>query len=77
MIEAAKKPLYPNSPMSQLDAISQCLANKTQYNFTRDGFEASLRTSGNMLPKGHCLPKSLHETKKIMKEVRMEYQKID
>ena len=69
MISAAKKPLYEGSPVSQLDAIAQCLADKTQHNTTRAGFEASLKTSGNMLPKGHCLAKSLHETRSLMKEL--------
>jgi len=77
MMTAAKKPLYEGATISQLDAISQCLANKTQHNFTRDGFEANLRTTGNMLPKDHCLPKSLHETRRLMKGLNMDYQKIE
>ena len=77
MMAAAKKPLYEGASISQLDAISQCLADKTQHSNTRAGFEAHLRTTGNMLPKGHCLPKSLHETRKLMKELNMDYQKIE
>ena len=34
MLTAAKKPLYEGAKMSQLDAISQCLADKTHHNFT-------------------------------------------
>ena len=30
-----------------------------------------------MLPKGHCLPKSLHETRRVMKGLNMDYIKID
>ncbi|KAK1678262.1 hypothetical protein QYE76_039110 [Lolium multiflorum] len=77
MIAAAKTPLYDGAEISQLDAISQCLADKTRYNTTRDGFEASLKTTGNMLPKGHCLPKSLHETRQLMSALNMDYQRID
>ncbi|KAK1685562.1 hypothetical protein QYE76_046410 [Lolium multiflorum] len=46
MIAAAKKPLYEGAAISQLDAISQYLADKTRYNTTREGFEASLKTTG-------------------------------
>jgi hypothetical protein len=77
MLAAAKKPLYDGASISQLDAISQCLADKTQYSTTRNGFEASLRITGNMLPKGHCLPQSQHETRRLMKELNMGYQKIE
>jgi hypothetical protein len=75
MLAAAKKPLYDGASISQIDAISQCLADKTQYSTTHNGFEASLRTTGNMLPKGHCLPQSLHETRRLMKDLNMGYQK--
>ena len=77
MIAAAKTPLYDGAEISQLDAISQCLADKTRYNTTRDGFEASLKTTGNMLPKDHCLPQSLHATRRMMKDLNMDYQRID
>jgi hypothetical protein len=77
MLAAAKKPLYKAASISQLDAISQCLAYKTQYSTTHNGFEASLRTIGNMLPKGHCLPQSLYEARRLMKELNMGYQNIE
>ncbi|KAK1692814.1 hypothetical protein QYE76_009511 [Lolium multiflorum] len=77
MIAAAKRPLYEGAAISQLDAISQCLADKTRYNTTREGFEASLKTTGNMLPKDHCLPQSLHATRRMMKDLNMDYQRID
>ena len=62
---------------SQYDAISQALADKARYSKTRAGFEADLKTYGNMLPEGHCLPKSLHEAKKLLKGLNMDYEKID
>ena len=77
MMAAAKKPLYTGAKISQLDAISQCLAVKCQHNATRSHYEDSLRTTSNMLPEGHCLPKSFHETKKLMKELNMDYERID
>ena len=77
MLKVAKKPLYAGARVSQLDAVAQCLADKTQHNFTRNGFEAALRTTGNLLPDGHCLPKSLHETRRLMKGLNMDYVKIE
>ena len=63
---SATKPLYEGTNISQLDAVAQLLSDKCQFSTTRAGFEANLTTSGNMLPKGHCLPKSMHETKKLL-----------
>src|SRR5664279_3692127 len=77
MMASAKRPLYEGAKISQLDAISQALADKARYSTTRAGFEANLKTYGNMLPEGHCLPKTMHEAKKIMKGLSMDYEKID
>ena len=73
---SATKPLYEGANVSQLDAVAQLLSDKCQFSTTRAGFEANLTTSGNMLPKGHCLPKSMHETKKLLGSLSMDYEKI-
>jgi hypothetical protein len=59
MMASAKKPLYPGAEISQLDAISQKLATKAKHGMTRSCFEDTLKDAGNMLPKGHCLPRSM------------------
>jgi hypothetical protein len=76
MMASAKKPLYPGAEISQLDAISQKLATKAKHGMTRSCFEDTFKDAGNMLPKGHCLPQSMYEAKKIMKALCMDYEKI-
>ena len=76
MMASAKKPLYPGAEISQLDAISQLLADKAKHGSTRSCFEDNLKTWGNMLPKGHCLPRNMYESKKIMRALCMDYEKI-
>jgi hypothetical protein len=75
MAAAAKRPLYEGAKISQLDAISQVLANKVQYGNTQACYEAGLRAYGNMLPEGHCMPKTMHETEKILKAPSMDYER--
>jgi hypothetical protein len=77
MMASAKRPLYEGAKISQLDAIAQVLANKAQFNNTRSCIEAHLTTFGNMLPEGHCLPKTMYEAKKILKALNMDYVKYD
>ena len=77
MMASAQRPLFEGAKISQLDAISQALAIKLEYGNTRSCFEAHLQTYGNMLPEGHCLPKSMYETKKILRDLSMDYEKID
>ena len=73
---SAKKPLYPNAAISQLDAVSQLLADKAKNGWNRASYENNLRTFSNMLPEGHCLPRNMYESKKIMKALCMDYEKI-
>ena len=59
MMATAKKPLYPGAEISQLDALSQLLADKAKHGETRSSFEDHLKTWGNRLPKGHCVPRNM------------------
>jgi hypothetical protein len=77
MMASARRPLYPGAKMSQLDGITQLLADKCMFESTRASFEKTLNTVGNMLPEGHCLPKTMYETKKILKALKMDYVTYD
>jgi hypothetical protein len=77
MMASARRPLYPGAKMSQLDGITQLLADKCMFESTRASFEKTLSTVGNMLPEGHCLPKTMYETKKILKALKMDYVTYD
>ena len=76
MMASARRPLYPGAKMSQLDGITQLLADKCMFESTRASFEKTLSTVGNMLPEGHCLPKTMYETKKILKALKMDYVSV-
>ena len=76
ILASSKKPLYEGAKLSQLDAISQLMAVKAEYGCTRGCFEAFLGVWANSLPEGHELPKSMYATKKIMKALSMDYEKI-
>ena len=77
VLASSKKPLYAGAKISQLDAISQLIAVKAEYGCSQKCFEAFLGVWANSLPEGHELPKSMYDTKKIMKALSMDYEKID
>jgi hypothetical protein len=60
MLEAAKQPLHENTTMSQQDAISRLIALKSSLGISRDDFDLVLATVGQLLPKGHSLPKNTY-----------------
>ena len=77
VLASSKKPLYAGAKISQLDAISQLIAVKAEYGYSQKCFEAFLGVWANSLPEGHELPKSMYDTKKSMKALSMDYEKID
>jgi hypothetical protein len=53
------------------------MAFKCQSNLSRDKFDDLLVVIGSILPKGHILTKSFYESTKILKSLKMTYEKID
>jgi hypothetical protein len=76
MFAAAQNPLDDKTNVSQLDAIGRIMALKSQYSLSRDAFDGMLTIIGSLLPKGHVLPKSMYEAHKLLRALKMPYEKI-
>ena len=76
MFAAAQKPLHDQTKVSQLDAIGRIMALKSQYSLSRDAFDGMLTVIGSLLPEGHLLPKSMHESQKLLRALKMLYEQI-
>ena len=76
MMSSAQKPLHGQTTVSQLDAIGRVMAFKSQFRLSRDAFDGMLAIIGSLLPEGHILPKSMYESQKLLRELKMSYEKI-
>ena len=74
MLVASQKPLHKHTKISQLDAIGRLMAVKSQYNLSRDAFDALVIVFGDMLPEGHILPKNMYEAQKVLRALKMPYE---
>jgi hypothetical protein len=52
------------------------MAFKSQYNMGRDTFDGLLTVIGSLLPDDHVLPKSMYETQKLLRALKMTYEQI-
>jgi hypothetical protein len=77
MFDTAQKPLHGQTKVSQLDAIGRVMVFKSQYNMSRDTFDGLLTVIGSLLPKDHVLPKSMYETWKLLRALKMTYEQMD
>src|SRR3989337_3959684 len=76
MLESSKRPLHKHTELCQLDAISQIMALKAQFNLGRECYDAMMTLFGRFLPKGHVLPPNLYQSDKILRALKMPYEKI-
>lgn len=60
----------------QLDAIRRVMGLKSELILSREGFDKMLAVFGTMLPVEHILPKNLYETHKLLRTLKMPYDKI-
>jgi hypothetical protein len=76
MLSVARRPLHGHTKVSQLDAIGRVMALKSQYNMSREHFDATLTIIATLLPTGHVLPKNMYESHKFLHALKMPYEKI-
>jgi hypothetical protein len=76
MLSAAQQPLHGHTKVSQLDGIARLMAVKSQFSWSRESFDVLLTVVGTLLPEGHILPKSMYESGKVLRALKMPYEQI-
>ena len=76
MLDSSKCPLHEHTELCQLDAISQVMALEAQFNLGKECYDAIMTVFGRFLPKGHVLPPNLYQPDKILRALKMPYEKI-
>ena len=74
MLATTQQPLHGHTKVSQLDAIGRLMAMKSQFTLSRDAFDVMLQIIDIMLTEGHILPKSMYETQKLLRALKMPYE---
>jgi hypothetical protein len=50
------------------------MAVKSQYNMSRDTFDAFVTVFGDMIPEGHILLKNMYTVRKVLRALKMPYK---
>ena len=61
MLESSKRPLHEHTELCQLDAISQTMDLKAQFNLGRECYNTMMTVFGRVLPKGHVQLANLYQ----------------
>ena len=62
--------------VSQLDAIGRLMGLKSELNLSGPGFNKMLAVIGTLLLEGHILPKSMYESQKLLRALKIQYEQI-
>jgi hypothetical protein len=76
MMSSAQKPLHDRTTVSQLDAIGHLMRFKSECNMSQEHFDGMLTVIGSLLLDGHILPKSMYESQKLLRALKMPYEQI-
>jgi hypothetical protein len=76
MMSSTQKPLHGHTTVSQLDAIGRVMAFKFQFSLSREAYDGMLAIIASLLPEGHILPKSMYESQKLLRALKMPYEQI-
>src|SRR3954462_13651294 len=70
MLDSSKRPLHAHTKLCQLDAITQLMALKAQFNLGTDCYNAITTLIGQFLPKDHVMPANLYQSIKSSRYLR-------
>ncbi|XP_049406168.1 uncharacterized protein LOC125869771 [Solanum stenotomum] len=76
LLKEAERELYPRSKYSLLSFLVRLLHLKCLNGWSNKSFSMLLELLKDVLPEGETLPKSFYDSKKIIKDLGLEYKKI-
>ncbi|XP_077233608.1 uncharacterized protein LOC143875914 [Tasmannia lanceolata] len=77
LLEDVEQKLYPGSKFTKLSFLVRLFHIKCLNGWSNKSFTMLLDLLKEALPDGETLPKSFYETKKIIKDLGLDYNKID
>ena len=76
LLEECDKPLYVGSKYNALSGLLKFQHLKGQFGWSDASFDALLSVLKDILPSNNTIPSSIYESKKLLKGVGLQYEKI-
>ncbi|XP_073045933.1 uncharacterized protein [Primulina eburnea] len=77
LLKDSEQPTYPGCDTSKLSVLVKLLHIKSIGRWSNESFDMLLQLLKQILPIGSNLPESYYDSKKIIKDLGLSYQKID
>jgi hypothetical protein len=77
LLKASEEPLHEDMKVIVLAFVTQLMASKSKFFFSNNCYNELLKLIGDVLLNPNKLPKDMYHSKKLVKGLGMNYEKID
>jgi hypothetical protein len=77
LLKASEEPLHEHMKVTALAFVIHLMAIKSKFFFSNNCFNELLKLIGDILSNPNKLPKDMYHSKKLIKGLSMDYEKID
>jgi hypothetical protein len=77
LLKALDEPLHEHTKVTVLAFVTRLMAIKYKFFFSNNCYSELLKLIGDVLPNPNKLPKDMYHSKKLVKGLSMDYEKID
>jgi hypothetical protein len=77
LLKTSEEPLHKHMKVTLLAFVTRLMAIKSKFFFSNNYYNELLKLIGDVLPNPNKLPKDMYHSKKLVKGLGMDYEKID
>jgi hypothetical protein len=77
LLKALEEPLHEHTKVTMLAFVTRLMAIKSKFFFSNNCYNELLKLIGDVLLNPNKLPKDMYRSKKLVKGLGMDYEKID
>jgi hypothetical protein len=77
LLKASEEPLHKHTKVTVLTFVTRLMVIKFKFFFSNNCYNELLKLIGDVLTNPNKLPKDMYHSKKLVKGLGMDYEKID
>jgi hypothetical protein len=77
LLAASEEKVHDGTDIIMLQAVTHLMTFKSKYNFSNQCYNDIMKLIIDLIPVKHYMMKDLYQSKKIVSDLKMNYEKID
>jgi hypothetical protein len=77
LLKTSEEAVHEHTTVSVFSFVTRLMAIKSKFVFSNNCYKELLKLLSNVLPMNHKLPREMYQSKKLISDLGMDYEKID